>query len=167
VFARGELTVGTKRGELQLVVRQLLATTEGGFYAIALERARAALEKDGLPGPGAQAAAAAVPACHRRGDQPGGGGVARHSSPWSDAAGRRPSWCWSVPAFRVTARWRNLCRALALANRLTALELLMRGARGGSKEDLWAFNDERVARAVAAFAGANHRCGGPRDGRDP
>jgi len=63
VYARGELSVGTKRGELQLVVRQLLATTEGGFYAIALERSRRALETDGLLDPARKRALPAFPRC--------------------------------------------------------------------------------------------------------
>ncbi len=44
----------------------------------------------------------------------------------------------------------DLMRAIALANRLPNLDVLIVGRGGGSREDLWAFNDERVARAVAA-----------------
>jgi len=44
----------------------------------------------------------------------------------------------------------DLCRALALAARWESLDVLIVARGGGSKEDLWAFNDERVARAVAA-----------------
>jgi exodeoxyribonuclease VII large subunit len=32
VYARGSLTVGTRRGDLQFVVRELIPTTEGGFH---------------------------------------------------------------------------------------------------------------------------------------
>jgi len=44
----------------------------------------------------------------------------------------------------------QICRALALADRRGDCELLILTRGGGSLEDLWAFNDERVARAVAA-----------------
>lgn len=149
VFARGELTVGTKRGELQLVVRQLLATMEGGFYAIALERARAALEKDGLLAPERKRPLPPFPRAIGVVTSPEG-------AVWHDIVsviGRR----WpAVELVLVGARVQgdgaveDLCRALALANRFTALDVLIVGRGGGSKEDLWAFNDERVARAVAA-----------------
>ena len=43
----------------------------------------------------------------------------------------------------------SLCRALALVNRLGEDDLIITGRGGGSIEDLWAFNDESVARAIA------------------
>ena len=44
----------------------------------------------------------------------------------------------------------ELCAALARVNRIPKLDLVIVGRGGGSREDLWAFNNERVARAVAA-----------------
>ena len=43
----------------------------------------------------------------------------------------------------------QLCRALQLLNERQAADVIIIGRGGGSIEDLWAFNDERVARAVA------------------
>jgi exodeoxyribonuclease VII large subunit len=40
--------------------------------------------------------------------------------------------------------------ALALLGRLAGVDVAIVGRGGGGKEDLWAFNDERLARAVAA-----------------
>ena len=45
---------------------------------------------------------------------------------------------------------RELVQALRLADRFEGLDVLIVGRGGGSKEDLSAFNDEQVARAVAA-----------------
>ncbi len=44
----------------------------------------------------------------------------------------------------------SIVAALALMNRLQDVDVVIIGRGGGSAEDLWAFNDERVARAIAA-----------------
>ena len=44
----------------------------------------------------------------------------------------------------------DLRRALDRVNRWGEADLVIIGRGGGAREDLWAFNDERVARAVAA-----------------
>jgi exodeoxyribonuclease VII large subunit len=44
----------------------------------------------------------------------------------------------------------SLCRALGLANGAPDVEAVIVGRGGGSAEDLWCFNDERVVRAIAA-----------------
>ena len=42
----------------------------------------------------------------------------------------------------------ELCAAIAWANRHQVADLIITGRGGGSMEDLWAFNDENVARAI-------------------
>ena len=42
----------------------------------------------------------------------------------------------------------ELCDAIAWANTHQVADLIITGRGGGSMEDLWAFNDERVARAI-------------------
>lgn len=42
----------------------------------------------------------------------------------------------------------EICAALDLVNLCQAADLIITGRGGGSMEDLWAFNDERVARAI-------------------
>lgn len=43
----------------------------------------------------------------------------------------------------------SLCQGIALAQTQPDIDLLIVGRGGGSLEDLWAFNDEQVARAIA------------------
>lgn len=44
----------------------------------------------------------------------------------------------------------EICAALAWANRHNVADLIITGRGGGSMEDLWAFNDEDVARSIHA-----------------
>ena len=44
----------------------------------------------------------------------------------------------------------QVVQAIELFNRKKAVDVLIVGRGGGSMEDLWAFNEEKVARAVAA-----------------
>jgi exodeoxyribonuclease VII large subunit len=44
----------------------------------------------------------------------------------------------------------SLCAALAVANAVPDVEVVVVARGGGSAEDLWCFNDERLVRAVAA-----------------
>lgn len=44
----------------------------------------------------------------------------------------------------------EIAAAIAYANRFQVADLIITGRGGGSMEDLWAFNDERVAYAIAA-----------------
>ena len=44
----------------------------------------------------------------------------------------------------------SLCRAIEILNAYNACDVIIIGRGGGSIEDLWAFNDERVVRTLAA-----------------
>lgn len=45
-----------------------------------------------------------------------------------------------------------IVRAIELANQRAECDVLIVGRGGGSLEDLWSFNDERVARAILPVA---------------
>lgn len=148
VELRGRLSVYEARGELQVVVEAMRRLGAGTLYEEFL-RLRARLQAQGLFD---AARKRPLPAAPRR--------VAVVTSPgaaaWHDvmtAFQRRspqvevvlvPSLVQGVEAPPA------LAAALHRAGRLEGVDtvLLVRG--GGSLEDLWAFNDERVVRAVAA-----------------
>lgn len=149
VFVLGKPTVWEERGDFRLTVYELLSTADGGLWRLAYERAKAALEKDGLLDP---ARRRPVPRFPRR--------IAVVTSP--DGAALR-----DIVAV-VTRRWPTaelvlvparvqgaeaedtLVRALARLARLPDVDVAIVGRGGGAREDLQAFNGERVARAVAA-----------------
>lgn len=149
VFCFGEPTVWEERGEFRLTVRKLFGTAEGGDWKLALERARAALERDGL-----------LDRSRKRPLPPFPMRIAVVTSSEGAALtdivtvlGRRwpLAYVVVVPA-RVQGEGaeRSLRAALARVNRLEGLDLAIVGRGGGSREDLWAFNLESVARALAA-----------------
>jgi len=147
VFARPSMY--EEKGEFQLTVMELLSTEQGGLWKLAFEKAKAALIKDGLLDP---ARKRHMPKFPRR--------IAVVTSP--DGAvlrdiqavvGRR----WPVAELIVVPAQvqgakaeASVCSALNRIRRLP-VDVLIVGRGGGSIEDLWAFNSERVARAVAAM----------------
>ncbi|HLZ44146.1 MAG TPA: exodeoxyribonuclease VII large subunit [Gemmatimonadales bacterium] len=147
VFARPSMY--EEKGDFQLTVMELLSTEQGGLWKLAFEKAKAALAKDGLLEPGRKRRLPAFP-----------GRIAVVTSP--DGAvlrdiqavvGRR--WPLAelivVPAQVQGAKAEaSVCSALNRIRRLP-VDVLIVGRGGGSIEDLWAFNSERVARAVAAM----------------
>ena len=148
VTALGQLGVYAVRGEMQFSIRRIEADGDG-LWRKALERTRVRLERDGLlamerkrPLPryprriafvtsASGAAVRDVVAVLRR-RAPGVELVVAHASVQGESA----------PL--------ELCAALDRVRRWGGADLVIIGRGGGSREDLWAFNDERVARAVAA-----------------
>ena len=149
IFARP--TLWEEKGEFRLTVVELLSTEAGGLWQLAFEKAKAALAKDGLLDP---ARKRPLPPYPRR--------IAVVTSPDGAAlrdiiavTGRRwPCAELLVIPTRVQGEGAEdaLCAALALLGRIEGLDVAIIGRGGGSREDLWTFNHERVARAVAAAA---------------
>ena len=149
VFVHARPTLWEERGEFRLTVKQLIPTAEGGLWQLQLERAKAALERDGLLDP---ARKRPLPPYPER--------IAVVTSP--DGAALRDivsvlerRWpaveLWVVPTLvQGDGAEDELCAALEMVNALPEMDLAIVGRGGGSREDLWAFNSEQVARAVAA-----------------
>lgn len=148
VFCFGQPSVWEDRGEFRLTVRRLLSTAEGGDWKLALERAKAALERDGLLDPARKRRLPSYPSriavvTSRE------GAALRDIVTVLDR--RWPLAEVVVVPARVQGDGaeRSLRAALARLKRLEGLDLAIVGRGGGSREDLWAFNLESVARALA------------------
>jgi len=149
VFVFGRPTLWEDKGEFRLTVLELLSTEAGGLWKLALEQAKAALARDGLLDP---ARRRPLPPYPRR--------IAVVTSP--DGAALRdiiavtrrrwpPAELLVIPArVQGDGAAADVCRALALVGRLEAVDVVIVGRGGGAAEDLWTFNNEQVARAVAA-----------------
>jgi exodeoxyribonuclease VII large subunit len=147
VFVEAAPTVWEERGEFRLTVRQLLPTDASGAWQLRLERARAALERDGLLDPARKRGVPTYPrslALITSAD-----GAALHDVV-SVLERRWPLIEVLLISTRVQGDGaeREVLAALGLANRLQ-VDVAIVGRGGGSREDLWVFNSERVARAVA------------------
>ncbi|MCZ7643779.1 MAG: exodeoxyribonuclease VII large subunit [Planctomycetota bacterium] len=148
VLAFGRVSVYEARGQYQLVVERMEPSGVGALSA-AFEALKARLEAEGLFDPGRKKP---LPAYPRR--------IALVTSPSGAAVrdmlkvlGRR----WPkleivlVPvAVQGEGAARQIAAGIRAVNALPGVDAMIVGRGGGSLEDLWAFNEEPVARAIAA-----------------
>jgi exodeoxyribonuclease VII large subunit len=148
VRVSGSPTLYESRGEFQLTVRELEGEGEAGLWKLAFEKLRARLEAEGLLDPSRRRRLPPFP--RSIGVVTSLTGAALHDI--LTVLGRRAPWTRVV--LRGT-RVQGEGAALEIAHAIRTLaasgevELLIVGRGGGSIEDLWAFNEEPVARAIA------------------
>jgi exodeoxyribonuclease VII large subunit len=146
VELRGRIGVYEPRGELQFVAEAMRAAGAGALYERFL-RVRARLESEGLFDPAVKRALPAHP--RTVGIVTSLAGAALHDV--ATTLARRsphvrvvvyPSLVQGIDAPAA------LCAAIRLAGERREVDVLVLCRGGGSLEDLWAFNEERVVRAV-------------------
>jgi exodeoxyribonuclease VII large subunit len=148
VRAFGGLTLYEARGEYQLTVRRLEGEGEEGLWRLAFERLRARLEEEGLLDPARRRVLPPFPRTIGVVTSPTGAAlrdiltVVRRRAPWTRILLRGTRVQGEGAAAEVA-------RAIRVLGESGRVELLIVGRGGGSIEDLWAFNEEPVARAVA------------------
>lgn len=148
VIAHGNVTVYEPRGAYQLVVRALVPDGEGAL-AEAIARLRARLAAEGLFEPARKRPLPRFPRRIALVTSPDGAAVRDLVSVIS----RRypPAELIVVPAtVQGEEAPASLVRALELATSVCDADLVIVARGGGSLEDLWAFFDERVVRAIFA-----------------
>ena len=148
VTVYGKISVYEKGGRYQLYAETMLEDGLGALW-LEFERLKKKLEAEGLFDPGRKRPLPAYPSCVGIVTSPTGAAV------WDmvNITGRR------FPGVRIlicpvlvqgASAPASMCRALAYLNVTKACDVIILGRGGGSAEDLWAFNDEGLVRAVAA-----------------
>jgi len=148
VLCRGSITVYERGGQYQLYVQEMAADGVGSLY-LAFEKLKARLEAEGLFRPERKRPLPHYP--RRIGLLTSADGAVFHD--FTTILRRR----WPVaevlfvpvPVSGATAA-AGLVHGLELAWRLPGLQVLVLARGGGSLEELWPFNDERLARTIAA-----------------
>jgi exodeoxyribonuclease VII large subunit len=148
VLLRGRISVYEARGEYQLIVEHLEEAGEGALKR-EFERLKGRLAAEGLF---ASERKRALPRFPRRiGVVTSTSGAALHDILQVLARRFPPAAVLIYPsAVQGAAAVPALIAALETAGRRAECEVLILARGGGSLEDLWAFNDERLARAIAA-----------------
>jgi exodeoxyribonuclease VII large subunit len=147
VLAFGNLEVYAQRGEYQLVIERLEPRGLGALQ-LAFEQLKARLGAEGLFDAGRKRPLPRFPRKIGLVTSPDGAAVRDILR----VLGRRFAGLHVVIApARVQGEGaaEEIARGLADLNRLGGVDVIIAGRGGGSLEDLWAFNEEVVARAIA------------------
>ncbi len=153
VRIRGRVSLYEARGEFQLIVQHLEPAGDGALQ-LAFERLKTKLQAEGLFDPSRKKPLPAFP--KRVGVVTSSAGAALHDV--LSVLGRRSPMI-EVVVLPVPVQGQEapaaIVKAIEQANGVTSqgdltLDVLIVGRGGGSLEDLWSFNDERVARAIAS-----------------
>ena len=148
VVAFGRVSIYEKSGKCQLYVTAML---ENGVGALQLEyeRLKKQLTEEGLFDKNRKRAIPRFPSCIGIITSPTGAAV----RDMINVTGRRwPSAKILLYPSLVQGEQapESLCRGLDILNAMSLCDVIIIGRGGGSIEDLWAFNDERVVRRVAS-----------------
>ena len=143
---RGKPTLWAPRGRLQLIADRLQATGRGALLE-ALERLKAKLAAEGLFAPERKRALPAEPRIIGVVTSPSGAVIHDVCRVAFRRGGARillaPAQVQGPDAVS------SICRALAMLQRLREVDVIVLGRGGGSADDLGAFNEEAIVRAVA------------------
>ena len=147
----GSLTLYEPRGDYQILVRRVEGEGGEGLWRLAFERLRAKLEAEGLLDPARKRRLPRFPATVGVVTSATGAAlhdvltVLRRRSPWVRVL---------VSPTRVQGEGasQEVAEALRRLDAEGSADVIIVGRGGGSVEDLWAFNEEPLARAIAACA---------------
>ena len=145
----GSLTLYEARGEYQMAVRRVEAEGAEGLWRLAFEKLRRKLDEEGLLDPARKRPLPRFPGAVGVVTSPTGAAlhdiltVLRRRAPWVRVLLRSARVQGEEAA-------REVARAIQILGSSGRVDVVIVGRGGGSIEDLWAFNEEVVARAIAA-----------------
>jgi exodeoxyribonuclease VII large subunit len=149
VRATGTLDVYAPQGRYQLLVRRLEPVGQGALE-LAFRQLCERLRREGLFEAGRKKPLPRIPQHIALVTSPTGAAV---RDMLTTLARRWPVVRVSVVPVQVQGEQapRDIVRALQFLDRHAEVDVIVLGRGGGSLEDLWAFNEEAVARAIAAL----------------
>ncbi len=150
VEARGAIGVYDRRGQYQLIVDSMKPAGEGALWK-KYEELKRKLEAEGLFDPSRKRAVPALPTAVGVVTSPTGAAIRDVLSVLARRAPGLPVYVWPARVQGEGAA-REIARAVAGLSASGLVDVMIVGRGGGSLEDLWEFNDEALARAVAASA---------------
>lgn len=147
VIARGRVTVYEAKGEYQIVCEHLQPQGVGALQ-VAFDQLKRTLDADGLFAPERKRPLPLLP--RQIGVVTSLDGAALHDI-LNVLIRRHPTVHVLIRAARVQGDGAaaQVAHGIALLSRTPGVDVIIVGRGGGSLEDLWAFNEEPVARAIA------------------
>jgi exodeoxyribonuclease VII large subunit len=148
VLIRGDITVYEPSGQYQIYVKDMQPDGIGELY-LAFEQLKEKLEKEGLFDPNVKKAIPKYPKTVGVITSPTGAAI---RDILTTIKRRFPiAKILIFPALvQGDQAGRSIAKAIELANETADIDVLIVGRGGGSIEELWAFNEEIVARAIFA-----------------
>ncbi|MDH3401314.1 MAG: exodeoxyribonuclease VII large subunit [Chromatiales bacterium] len=146
VIARAKVSLYEPRGEYQLIIEHMEEAGEG-LLRQRLEELKARLDAEGLFDESRKRPLPALPRRIGIVTSPSGAAVRDVLKILRRRFPSVPALIYPVPVQGEGAA-ANIAEAIALANRRADCDVLIVTRGGGSLEDLWAFNEEPVARAI-------------------
>jgi exodeoxyribonuclease VII large subunit len=149
VVVRGRIGVYEPRGTYQLIADRVEPVGVGELQ-LRFEELKERLRREGLFDPARKRGLPFLPKCVGLVTSPAGAAV---QDVLRALIRRHPGVCVRIAPARVQGEGsvEDLVRALAVLNSSGAqVDVIVLARGGGGLEDLWAFNDERLARALAA-----------------
>ena len=150
VLVRGRVSLYEKSGKFQVIADEMEPAGEGALF-VALEKLKTRLAAEGLFDPARKRALPLLP--RRVGIATSAAGAAlRDVLKVLQSRGARVDVVIAPCRVQGDGSAGEIACALRLLDRLGDLDAVIVGRGGGSLEDLWAFNEEEVVRAIAAMS---------------
>jgi exodeoxyribonuclease VII large subunit len=148
VICRGRIGVYGQRGEYQLIVDYIEPKGVGALQ-LAFEQLKAKLEQEGLFDPGRKKSLPLLPQRIGIVTSPTGAAIRDMLRVIKRRHPKMHILLYPVPVQGVEAA-PAIVEAIRYFNEEREVDVMIVGRGGGSLEDLWAFNEEAVARAISA-----------------